>query len=210
LLWIALSALGLFVLGIAPATCAVADVLRRKREGYGVKLLSGTWSFYRREFVRSNLRMLPLMLVQFAAIGTIRTAFAGGVLGAPQVLTVGISVAGLAWSTVSLAMMVACERIRRQDFLVTYRLALLLPGALPFRSIAVLVLVTLWASVCITIVPLAILLGAGIAAELTGVLLTRHVDSLLERIDLATTSRLSLNDHGSGDGSGQEATTSAD
>lgn len=182
-MWILLSALGLIAFGVAPATCAVADVLRARREGRGSHLFSELWSGYRRAFVRANARMLPLMAVQVAAIWSMRTAMASGGMDVLHVAMAGVGVAALAWSTASLAMIVACERIRRQDLAVSYRLALLMPGALPFRAVITLALVAIWALVCATVPVLVIILGAGLALDVTGMMLSRSADELLERLD---------------------------
>ena len=64
LLWCVLTLLGLVVLGLAPATAAAADALIASREGGRLRVLPVMWDSYRRQFVRVNARMLPLMAVR--------------------------------------------------------------------------------------------------------------------------------------------------
>src|SRR5699024_2084845 len=76
-------------------------------------------------------------------------------------------------------------RLRRQDLVVTWRLALLMPGAMPLRSIVLLVTSALWAVVSVLIVPLAVLVGAAAALDLVIGLFARRIEDLLTQIDHA-------------------------
>jgi len=182
LLWILTSALGLVVLGVAPATCAGADLLRDRREGRHVRVLAGWWGGVRREVVRANVRMLPLMVVQVSAVMTLWLAFQRG--STPGgVIAIGVAAIVLVWVTAAVAAIVACARLRRQEVLVTWRVTLLLPGALPVRSLLQLVLTGAWSLLCVAAPPLAVMLGAGVALDLCGAVLARPIDALLAQVD---------------------------
>lgn len=182
-MWIVFTLLGLVVLGAAPATCSAADILRTRREDRTVHVFADMWRGYRQNFVRANTRMLPLMFVQVCAALTIWMMMQQGGMGPMLVVSLGVAVVALAWSTASLSMVVANARVRRQDLLVSYRLALLLPGAVPLRTLGVLALVAIWSVIAVTIPLVGFLLGAGIALEICGAMLANAVDDLLERID---------------------------
>jgi len=65
------------------------------------------------------------------------------------------------------------------------RVALLLPGALPVRSLLQLALTGAWGLLCMVLPPLAVLLGAGVALDLCGSVLARPIDALLAQLDEA-------------------------
>lgn len=184
LLWMLLSLLGLVVAGVAPASVAAADALIASRHGAKVRVLPLMWSAYRRQFIGANLRLLPLLVVQLGSAAMIWIVIGGGTPGqvAAFVLS-GLAVASLAWSSLSAAAIVAVPRLRRQDLLVTWRLALLLPGALPGRSILLILALSVWLVLCAALWPLALLVGAGAAIDLATSLLGRRTELLLE--DLA-------------------------
>jgi hypothetical protein len=98
-------------------------------------------------------------------------------------------VASLTWCTASLAVIVAVPRVRRQDPLVTWRLALLLPGTVPLRFLGLILGLGVWVVVCSLLWPLALLLGAGTAIDLATTLLGRRVELLLEDLDRSAASR---------------------
>lgn len=181
LAWLGLTLLGLIVFGIAPATCAAADALRAQRRGELTRAMPLMWESYRRELVPAGVRMLPLMAVQMLALAMLWQA-AAGLSSNPAVMavlgTLGAIAAG--WATVSLAAIAVAPRVRRQDVLVTWRLALLMPGAVPFRGLALVVLVAAWALVSTTVWPLAVLLGAGLAVDAAVALLATRIGLLLE------------------------------
>lgn len=181
LAWLGLTLLGLIVFGIAPATCAAADALRAQRRGELTRAMPLMWESYRRELVPAGVRMLPLMAVQMLALAMLWQA-AAGLSSNPAVMavlgTLGAIAAG--WATVSLAAIAVAPRVRRQDVLVTWRIAVLMPGAVPFRGLALVVLVAAWAVVSTTVWPLAVLLGAGLAVDAAVVLLSTRIGLLLE------------------------------
>ncbi|MEE1649442.1 DUF624 domain-containing protein [Brachybacterium sp. J144] len=190
IMWLALTLLGLVVLGIGPASSAAADVQLALRDGERPRVVSRMWSTWREELVRGNLRMLPLLLVQAGAGSMLWTVSAGLSDGPLALLATGVlaAVSG-AWATVSLAVIVAAPRVRRQDLLVTWRLALLLPGAMPLRSIGLLLLLLVWAVVCSLVWPLALLLGASVSALLAVSVLSRRIRVLLEDLDRGAAAR---------------------
>ena len=190
IMWLALTLLGLVVLGIGPATSAAADVQLALRDGERPRVVSRMWSTWREELVRGNLRMLPLLLVQAGAGSMLWTVSAGLSDGPLALLATGVlaAVSG-AWATVSLAVIVATPRVRRQDLLVTWRLALLLPGAMPLRAIGLLLLLMVWLVVCSLAWPLALLLGAPVAVLLAVSVLSRRIRVLLEDLDKSATAR---------------------
>lgn len=181
LVWLALTLLGLIVVGIAPATCAAADALRAQRQGELTRVLPLMWEAYRREVVPAGVRMLPLMTVQMLALAMLWQA-AAGLSSNPAVMavlgTLGAIAAG--WATVSLATIAVAPRVRRQNVLVTWRLALLMPGAVPFRGLALVVLAVAWVLVSTTVWPLALLLGAGLVIDAAVALLATRISLLLE------------------------------
>ena len=181
LVWLGLTLLGLIVVGIAPATCAAAEALRAERRGELTRALPLMWETYRRELVLAGIRMLPLMAVQTVALLMLWEAAAGlssnpammAVLGTFGAITAG-------WAGVSLAAIAVVPRVRDQELLVTWRLALLLPGAVPLRSLALAVLLAAWTLVCTSVWPLGLLLGAGLAIDMAVGLLSRRIALLLE------------------------------
>ncbi|MGY5763620.1 DUF624 domain-containing protein [Brachybacterium sp. DNPG3] len=182
-LWAGLSLLGLVVLGIAPATCAAADALTAARRGDRVRPARLMWRSWREHLVRANVRMLPLMIVQAGAVATLRLLAAGAADGGAETLLVGaVAVVSAGWTTVALAAIVAAPRVRRQDLLVAWRLAVLMPGMLPGRAIGLLLLLVVWLYACLMLWPLALLLGAGVAADLATGILGRRIAELLEQI----------------------------
>src|SRR5699024_6908392 len=92
--------------------------------------------------------------------------------------TFGAITAG--WAGVFLAAIAVVPRVRDQELLVTWRLALLLPGAVPLRSLALAVLLAAWTLVCTSVWPLGLLLGAGLAIDMAVGLLSRRIALLLE------------------------------
>lgn len=182
-MWTALTVLGLVVLGAAPATCAAADAYVSGRDGDRIRVFPTMWRSYRTQFVRVNLRMVPLMVVQFAASAMLWFVFLGAEPSHAPVLFAAIGAISLAWTTVSLASIVAIPRLRRQDLVVTWRIALLMPGALPGRAIVLVLLLAIWATVSSTIWPVGALLGAAVAVDLAVWLLGRRGERLLRDID---------------------------
>lgn len=184
LVWTLLSLLGLIVLGVAPASVAAADALIASRDGTQVKVLPTMWAGYRRHLVAANLRLLPLMAVQGGAAATLWLVGVGATPGA--VATVGLGCLAAicaAWSTVSAAAIVATPRLRRQDALVTVRLALLIPGALPLRAAALVVVLLLWTMLGAALWPVAVLVGAATAIDVDVGLLRPRIERLLQDID---------------------------
>lgn len=190
ILWALLSLLGLIVVGVAPASVAGADALIASRHGATVKVLPTMWRSYREHLVTANLRMLPLMVVQVGSAAMLWIVISGGAPGAVGAyLLGGAAVASLSWSTATLAAILAVPRIRRQDLLVTWRLALLVPGALPLRFLALTIGLGIWVAVCSLLWPLAVLLGAGAAIELAVSLLGRRIELLLEDLGRSAAAR---------------------
>ncbi|WP_157975769.1 DUF624 domain-containing protein [Brachybacterium sp. YJGR34] len=186
LVWIALTLLGLVVLGVAPASVAAADALLAAREGRRVRVLASMWSTYRRQLAPATIRVLPLMAVQAGATSMLWLVIGGAVPSAPLAVALGtVAAISGAWATVSAAAIVATPRLRRQDVLVTWRLALLLPGVLPARAVGLLLGLLVWAMLCALLWPLAILVGAAAAIDLATGLLTRRIEHLLQEIDAA-------------------------
>jgi len=187
LTWLVLTVAGLVLFGIGPATTAAADVVLALREGERARVLPRMWRTFQEEIVRANLRMLPLLLVQGGALMLLWIATAGlaGGPGATLALGVVAAIAG-AWTTIALAAIAVSPRVRRQDPLVCWRLVLLLPGALPLRAVALVLLVLLWSLACSLLWPLALLLGPAVAVELAVALLSRRITELLAQIDAST------------------------
>lgn len=183
-LWALLSLLGLVVLGIAPASVAAADVVIASRHGAKVPVLATMWRSYRDQLVAANVRMLPLLLVQLGAAAMLWIVLGGGAPGTVGAYVLGgAAVASLSWCTASLAVIVAVPRVRRQDPLVTWRLALLVPGTVPLRFLGLILGLGVWIVVCSLLWPVALLLGAGTAIDLATSLLGRRVELLLEDLD---------------------------
>lgn len=184
LVWMLLSLLGLVALGVAPASVAAADAFRASRHGAKVKALPVMWESYRRQFVTVTLRLLPLMIVQLGSVSMIWIVIGGGASGsvAPLILA-GLAVVSATWSTVSAAVLVAVPRVRRQDLLVAWRLALLVPGTVPARFLALILLLGVWIVVCSFLWPLALLFGAATMIVVATALLGRRVELLLEDLE---------------------------
>lgn len=186
LVWILLTGAGLVVLGIAPASVAASDALHAAREGARVRVLATMGRSWRRRFVGANMRLLPFIAVQTGSAAMLWIVLSGAAPGAAAtVVLAGLSVVSGAWSTVSAAVLVAAPRLRRQDLRVSWRLALLLPGALPGRFIALLLGLTAWILVCSAAWPLALLIGPATAIEGARALLGRRVEALLGEIEAA-------------------------
>ena len=205
LLWALLSLLGLVVLGVAPASVAAADALIASRHGAPVKVLPTMWRSYREHLVTSNLRMLPLLVVQVGSAAMLWIVISGGAPGAVGAYVLGgAAMASLSWATASLAAIVAVPRIRRQDVLVTWRLALLVPGATPMRFLALTLCLGIWIALCSLLWPVAVLLGAGAAIDLAVSLLGRRLELLLEDLERSAAGA-SASRTGAGGSSAQEA-----
>lgn len=186
LVWILLTGLGLVVLGIAPASVAAADALRASRKGTKVAVLAAMARSWRRQFAGANLRLLPLLAVQAGSATMLWIVLAGAAPGSTAtVFLAGLSVISAAWSTVSAAVLVAVPRLRRQDLLVSWRLALLVPGALPGRFIGLVLGLVVWIAVCAALWPLALLVGAATAIEGARLLFDRRVGALLTEAETA-------------------------
>lgn len=184
LVWLVLSLLGLFVLGIAPATCAAADVTAARRREEEPSLIPDMWRAYRTQFLGANTRLLPFVLVQIAA-GLSVAAALRSVQDAPVLSAVMGTLALLAgcWATLSAMSVVAAPRVRRQDWPVTMRLALLLPGALPGPALAALIAVGLWSMVSLLLPPVGALAGPAVAVRISVALLAERISALLACID---------------------------
>lgn len=189
LLWCGLTLLGLVVLGLAPATAAAADALLASREGGRLRVLPLMWGSYRRHLLRANVRMLPLMAVQAGAAAMLAITFSGAVTSSLMMVALAaVAATSMGWATASLAAILASARLRRQDLLVTWRLALLVPGALPVRTIVLLVVLAVWSLLSVLIPPLAVLFGAAAALDLVVGALGRRIEELLAEIDQAASS----------------------
>ncbi|WP_114855976.1 DUF624 domain-containing protein [Brachybacterium sp. YJGR34] len=183
LVWILLTLLGLVVLGAAPATAAAAGAFRAARHGVPVRVLPTMWASFRAELLGANLRMLPLLVVQAGSLAMVWMIAAGAVdhpLATAALGTLAAVAAG--WATVGLGMIAVVPRVRDQELLVTWRLALMLPAALPLRSLSAVALLLAWVLLCSLLWPLALLVGAATAIGLTGALLVRRTELLLEDV----------------------------
>lgn len=184
--WWILTLLGAVVLGLAPATAAAADALLTSREQPRLRVLPLMWRRFRAGLVRTNLQMLPLFAVQAGALAMLVIAFSGAVTSATSMVAlVAVAAISLPWATTTLAAILTSPRLRRQDLTVTWRIALLVPGALPMRTLALIGGLTLWILLCGLIPPVALLVGAAGALDLAIGLLGRRVAALLEEIDQA-------------------------
>lgn len=184
IVWTLLSLLGLIVAGVAPAGAAAGDAFIASRHGAPVKVLPLMWESYRRQFVSANLRMLPLMVVQLGSASMIWIVLGGGTANSTMAVVLsGIAVVSAAWSTVSVALLMTVPRVRRQDLLVAWRLAILLPGALPLRFIGLILLLAVWIVVCTFVWPVALLVGAATGIDIATTLLSRRVELLLEDLE---------------------------
>lgn len=179
--WALLTGLGLVVLGIGPATVAAADVLLAARHGERVAVAATMWSGYCDRFVGANLRMVPLLVVEAGALAMVLLAAGGAVEGAVSVAVLGtLAAVSAGWALSALALIAAVPRVRDQDLLVTWRLALLLPAALPLRCALLSALVLLWTLLCWLVWPLAVLAGPAVPIALAVRLLARRTALLLE------------------------------
>lgn len=184
IVWTLLSLLGLIVAGVAPAGAAAGDAFIASRHGAPVKVLPLMWESYRRQFVSANLRILPLMVVQLGSASMIWIVLGGGTANSTMAVVLsGIAVVSAAWSTVSVALLMTVPRVRRQDLLVAWRLAILLPGALPLRFIGLILLLAVWIIVCTFLWPVALLVGAATGIDIATTLLSRRVELLLEDLE---------------------------
>ncbi|SLM97861.1 hypothetical protein FM103_03790 [Corynebacterium xerosis] len=184
IVWTLLSLLGLIVAGVAPAGAAAGDAFIASRHGAPVKVLPLMWESYRRQFVSANLRMLPLMVVQLGSASMIWIVLGGGAANSTMAVVLsGIAVVSAAWSTVSVALLMTVPRVRRQDVLVAWRLAILLPGAVPLRFIGLILLLAVWIVVCTVLWPVALLVGAATGIDIATTLLSRRVELLLEDLE---------------------------
>lgn len=184
IVWTLLSLLGLIVAGVAPAGAAAGDAFIASRHGAPVKVLPLMWESYRRQFVSANLRMLPLMVVQLGSASMIWIVLGGGTANSTMAVVLsGIAVVSAAWSTVSVALLMTVPRVRRQDVLVAWRLAILLPGAVPLRFIGLILLLAVWIVVCTVLWPVALLVGAATGIDIATTLLSRRVELLLEDLE---------------------------
>jgi len=188
IVWTLLSLLGLIVAGVAPAGAAAGDAFIASRHGAPVKVLPLMWESYRRQFVSANLRMLPLMVVQLGSASMIWIVLGGGTANSTMAVVLsGIAVVSAAWSTVSVALLMTVPRVRRQDLLVAWRLAILLPGALPLRFIGLILLLAVWIVVCTFLWPVALLVGMATGIDIATTLLSRRVELLLEDLEASRT-----------------------
>lgn len=184
IVWGLLSLMGLLVLGIAPASVAAADVFIASRHHAKVRVLPMMWTSFRGQLLAANIRMLPLMAVQVGAGAMLWLVAIGALPGtAPTIVLGSVAAISAAWSTASVAAIMSTPRLRRQDPLVTWRLALLVPGAIPLRMIGLIVGLLLWLLLCAVLWPVALLLGAATAIDLATSLLGRRIELLLEDID---------------------------
>lgn len=179
--WWLLSLLGLLVLGVGPASCAAADAFRAARHGERVRVLPLMWSTYRTHLVSANVRMIPLLIVQAGSVAMVWLMANGAVDNpVPAAILGSLAAASAGWATTSLGAIAVSPRVRRQDLLVTWRLALLLPGVLLLRAIPMGVLLVVWLLVSSYFAPIALLLGAGVAINIVVAMLARRIDQLLE------------------------------
>lgn len=186
LIWVLLSLTGLVVLGAAPASVAAADALIASRAGARVAVLPTMWRSFRTQLVTANLRLLPLMAVQAGAAATLWLVVAGVTPGAVATVALGcLAAICAAWSTVSAAAIVVTPRLRRQDVLVTLRLALLIPGAIPLRAAALVVVLLVWTLLGTILWPVAVLVGAATAIDVAVGMLGSRIERLLQEIDSA-------------------------
>ncbi|GAA1488282.1 DUF624 domain-containing protein [Brachybacterium sacelli] len=184
IVWTLLSLLGLLVMGVAPASVAAADAFIAARHGAKVKVLGTMWASFRIHLISASVRMLPLMIVQLGSASMLWIIVGGGAPSGPMSMVLaGLAVVSGAWSTLSVAVLTTVPRVRRQDVLVSWRLAILLPGALPMRFIALVLGLAVWLTLCSFLWPLAVLVGAGTAIDLATSLLGRRTELLLEDLE---------------------------
>ncbi|HEX7351296.1 DUF624 domain-containing protein [Brachybacterium sp.] len=181
LMWLGLTLLGLVVVGISPASTAAAAALVAFRSDEKVRVMPLMWEVYRRELVSSNVRMLPLLLIQLGSLAMVWQAAVGMAGESTVILALGILAAiSASWATVALAALAVSPRVRDQELLVSWRLAVLMPGALPLRSLGLMLGLFAWTVVTSLAWPLALLLGAGVAIDMAVALLSSRITLLLE------------------------------
>ncbi|MFC0674069.1 DUF624 domain-containing protein [Brachybacterium hainanense] len=184
LLWWALTLLGLVVLGIGPATCAAGDAVRARRDGGTAPVARTMWETYRRELLRATLRLLPFGAVQLGGISTIFLALRGGVpqpwMLAPVMILAAIAVG---WATASAAALATVPRLRRQELLVSWRVSLLCPGAVPLAAVLTVLCTAGILVLAYLLPPFGLLLGTGTAVQAASTLLGRRTEALLARHD---------------------------
>lgn len=184
IVWTLLSLLGLVVLGVAPASVAAADAFIAARHGAKVKVPATMWASFRAHLVSATVRMLPLMIVQLGSAAMLWIIVGGGASNSLMTMVLaGLAVVSGAWSTLSVAVLTTVPRVRRQDVLVSWRLAILLPGALPMRFIALILGLAVWLTLCSFLWPLALLVGAGTAIDYATSLLGRRTELFLEDLE---------------------------
>lgn len=179
-MWWALTLLGLIVLGISPATCAAGEVMRLRRTGGAAPVVRTMWEVYRRELLSATARMLPFGIVQLSGITTIFLALRGGVpepwMVAPLMI---LAACATGWATVSAALLATVPRLRRQDLLVSWRVSLLAPGAVPLSAAFTVLAVAVVAIGAYLIPVLGLLVGAGAAVQAASTLVGRRTEALL-------------------------------
>lgn len=179
--WWMLSLLGLLVLGVGPASCAASDAFIAARHGERVQVLPLMWRTYKANVVSANLRMLPLLVIQAGSLSMVWMMATGALEDpVPSAILGTLAAVSAGWATSSLVAIATSPRVRRQDLLVTWRLALLLPGVLLLRAIPMVVLLAVWLLLCSLMWPLALLLGAGVAINIAVALFAYRVRALLE------------------------------
>lgn len=179
--WWMLSLLGLMVAGVGPASCAAAEAFIAARHGERVRVLPLMWATYQDAFGPANLRMLPLLVVQAGSLSMLWLMATGALEDpVPSAILGSLAAVSAGWATSSLATIATSPRVRRQDLLVTWRLALLLPGVLLLRAISLVVLFTVWLLLCSLAWPMALLLGAGVAINIAVAMFAYRIRALLE------------------------------
>ena len=173
-----LSLLGLMVAGVGPASCAAAEAFTppATESGCGCARCGPPT----RRLGPANLRICraggPGRVAVDAwlmATGALEDPVPSAILGSLAAVSAG-------WATSSLATIATSPRVRRQDLLVTWRLALLLPGVLLLRAISLVVLLTVWLLLCSLAWQMALLLGAGVAINIAVAMFAYRIRALLE------------------------------
>lgn len=182
--WWMLTLLGLVVAGIGPASCAAAEAFIAARHGERVRVLPLMWAAYKDAFGPANMRMLPLLVVQAGSLSMLWMMASGALQDpVPSAILGSLAAVSGGWATSSLAAIATSPRVRRQDLLVTWRLALLLPGVLLLRAIPLVVLLAVWLLLCSLAWPMALLLGAGVAINIAVAVFAYRIRALLEELD---------------------------
>src|SRR5690625_6400383 len=108
--------------------------------------------------------MLPLLVVQAGSLSMLWLMATGALEDpVPSAILGSLAAVSAGWATSSLATIATSPRVRRQDLLVTWRLALLLPGVLLLRAISLVVLLAVWVLRCSRAGPMSLLLGGAVA-----------------------------------------------